>query len=280
MTRALSTRRLESVKRLIFLGVAALLMALAPAAAAQDSPPPFVDIDDSFATEGGPASFVIRLSKPSSVPVSMDFVDGSGTAAPPLDYAGGSGTITIPAGNTSAVLVVPTVLDFLLESNELFRIELSNAQNATFRNRIAQATILNTLLPGRCANKLFGRSGVDVLTGSAAGDEIFGRGTADFLAGLGGDDCLIGEGGRDEMRGGNGADELVGGSGSDSLDGGSGNDRLVGGRGRNTYIAGSGNDSVYARNGIGETVDCGSGTDRVKADRRDALRSCERRIPR
>ncbi|MCA1587134.1 MAG: hypothetical protein LC744_00150 [Chloroflexi bacterium] len=68
-----------------------------------------------------------------------------------------------------------------------------------------------------------------------------------------------------------------GGSGNDRINGGSGNDRLFGGANIDNFSGGSGNDVISARDGRRDTVNCGTGRDRVTADRRDRVsRNCER----
>ena len=125
-----------------------------------------------------------------------------------------------------------------------------------------------SLLPGRCANRADGTSSADTMLGTTAGDRLLGRGGRDTLNGRAGGDCL---------SGGGGPDRLIGGPGNDSLSGGAGNDRLTGNGGRNSYSGGSGNDLVSARNGVRESVNCGTGRrDRAFADRRDRVRGCER----
>lgn len=111
---------------------------------------------------------------------------------------------------------------------------------------------------GRCTNLFTGTAEADTLRGSRFGDR---------LVGAGGDDTLLG---------GDGADCLAGGTGADRLIGGAGDDRLDGGRGRDAIFGGSGNDVVEARDGLHETIDCGSGHDTVRADRSDTVRGCER----
>jgi Ca2+-binding RTX toxin-like protein len=123
-----------------------------------------------------------------------------------------------------------------------------------------------TLRRGACTNPQRGTNGNDVLVGTRAGDRLSGHGGNDVLRGLRGRDCL---------SGGTGNDRLSGGPGNDRLSGGPGNDRLNGGSGRNRYAGGSGRDSINSRNGRRETVNCGSGRDRVRADGFDRLRSCE-----
>jgi Ca2+-binding RTX toxin-like protein len=60
------------------------------------------------------------------------------------------------------------------------------------------------------------------------------------------------------------------------MSGGGGNDRITTGPGLNRYAGGAGSDVIDARNGRRELVSCGSGRDRVRADRRDRVSGCER----
>ncbi|MDQ3934911.1 MAG: thrombospondin type 3 repeat-containing protein [Actinomycetota bacterium] len=139
--------------------------------------------------------------------------------------------------------------------------------------------------PGPCNNHQAGTDGPETLIGAAGGDRMAGFGGDDHLVGLVGDDCLYGQDGDDELAGGDGsdlikghdgADRLNGGSGDDSLTGGRGDDVLTGGRGRNAYSAQSGDDVIKARNGVGETVNCGRGQDRAHVDLDDETAGCER----
>jgi Ca2+-binding RTX toxin-like protein len=255
--------------------VAALALAVAPVANASHGDVPTVDIVGGVGIEGGNIPFTVALSSTSDVPVTVDFITGDGTAERRLDYTGRRGTVTVPAGQRSTPLEFPAILDRILETDERFRVELSNPVNAHFGDNIDSATIVNTLRSGRCANLLRGRDRVDILTGSDAGDRIDGRSDQDFIAGLGGDDCLFGHAGADQLRGAEGDDTIDGGTGNDRLNGGPGDDTLIGGRGRNRYVAEDGDDSIFARNGIREKIDCGPGMDRAKVDNRDRVRNCE-----
>jgi hypothetical protein len=106
------------------------------------------------------------------------------------------------------------------------------------------------LRQGRCANTRRGTARADRIKGFAAGDRLDGRGGDDVLIGGGGQDCLFGRGGSDRLKGGAGGDRLVGGAGTDVLD---------------------------VRGGGRDRADCGPGKrDRVRADRRDRVRRCER----
>lgn len=92
---------------------------------------------------------------------------------------------------------------------------------------------------GACANRLTGTNGRDRITGGRGGDRIRGRG---------------------------GDDRLSGGRGRDCISGGTGNDRINGGSGR---------DRISAVDGTRDRVNCGSGVDRARVDRRDVVRRCE-----
>ncbi|MBA2545618.1 MAG: hypothetical protein H0V15_01965, partial [Solirubrobacterales bacterium] len=61
----------------------------------------------------------------------------------------------------------------------------------------------------------------------------------------------------------------------DQLSGGNSRDRLIGGRGADLINGGSGDDLVKARDGTRDKIDCGSGTDRLVADKIDKVRGCE-----
>lgn len=135
-----------------------------------------------------------------------------------------------------------------------------------------------------------GTSARDRLRGTRRWDVIAGRAGADRISGFRGAGWLCGDGGADALRGGAGADRLHGGAGNDTLFAGVGRDRLTGGRGRDrlhghrgrdSIRGGPGNDLIRVRDGERDSVSCGSGRDRVIADRRDRTgRDCERVIRR
>ncbi len=138
---------------------------------------------------------------------------------------------------------------------------------------------------GRCHNPIRGTNRRNRLRGTPGSDRIDALRGDDRARGLGGDDCLYGRQGSDKLLGGHGNDRLSGSTGRDRLSGstgndrlygGAGNDRLSGGRGSNRYSAGSDDDYIDAANGRRERVSCGKGRDRVRADRTDRVRRCER----
>ena len=133
-------------------------------------------------------------------------------------------------------------------------------------------------LDGRAGDDcLYGEAGNDRLSGSGGADRLFGGAGADVLGGGSGSDRLTGEAGADRLSGGTGNDRLTGGAGNDRLSGSSGDDTLTGGSGTDSFSGGTGADRITARDGRREPISCGSGRDRVSADRNDRVaRDCER----
>jgi glucose/arabinose dehydrogenase len=136
---------------------------------------------------------------------------------------------------------------------------------------------------------IVGTDGSDVLRGSPRRDVIAGLAGNDRVSALAGNDLICGGRGSDTLRGGAGRDRLAGLAGDDRLYGQRGNDRLSGGAGRDVLEGGPGRDSYAAgqdgdtvssreRPAVRERVDCGGGLDRIRADERDRLIGCEKRI--
>jgi dienelactone hydrolase len=103
---------------------------------------------------------------------------------------------------------------------------------------------------GRCAapNAKRGTGGADRIRGTALGDRLFGRRGDDRISGYAGGDCIRGQGG---------------------------DDRLGGGAGRDSLKGGGGDDLIRARDRSRDVIRCGTGADRVRADRKDVVRGCE-----
>jgi Ca2+-binding RTX toxin-like protein len=170
------------------------------------------------------------------------------------------------------------------------------------RTIVLLATIALTLLVASgvalAVNKI-GTDGPDTLRGTNGDDNLLGKGGNDILLALAGDDTLLGGPGKDVVNGGSlqeplgGDKNLVGGPGNDAVQGGLGSDNVVGGDGndymvdgefeppaaKDTLSGGAGNDVIIVVNKpAGEdVVTCGSGLDRVWADRTDVIApDCER----
>ncbi len=145
-----------------------------------------------------------------------------------------------------------------------------------------------------------GTNGADVLKGTDGADNLLGLGGNDTLFGLGGSDNLLGGPGKDNVLGGGrsvlggGDKNLAGGPGNDVVFGGLGSDNVLGDEGndlleevfdessKDNYSGGPGNDvirtsNVPASEGSKDLVACGTGFDRVLADRKDVVApDCER----
>ena len=79
------------------------------------------------------------------------------------------------------------------------------------------------------------------------------------------------------LFGGAGNDVLAGGDGADFLQGDYGNDTITGGRGGDQIHAKDGNDRVFAADKGPDEVLCSRGIDRVKLDKVDRYKACEKR---
>jgi hypothetical protein len=106
-----------------------------------------VSIDDVTVTEGNTgttnAVFRVALSASSGQTVTVDFATANGTASAPSDFTAQNGTLTFSGGATVAFIVVPVVGDTTDESTETFRVDLSNATNATLGDASATGSILD-----------------------------------------------------------------------------------------------------------------------------------------
>jgi hypothetical protein len=86
----------------------------------------------------------VTLSTPSIQTVTVNFATSDGTATAGSDYVASSGTLTIPAGSSSATINIPINGDTSVEPNETFTVTLSNATNVAFiANTVANVTIVN-----------------------------------------------------------------------------------------------------------------------------------------
>jgi sugar lactone lactonase YvrE len=82
---------------------------------------------------GSQAAFTVRLSLPSSSPVTVSYATADGTATAGSDYTAVSGTLTFAPGQTLQTILVPceTANDGIAEGTETFSLVLSNAVGAT-----------------------------------------------------------------------------------------------------------------------------------------------------
>ena len=95
-----------------------------------DDAAPDVDIAPAQVLEGNagttPLDLDVSLSNPSSQDISVDYVTSDGAATAGSDYEAGSGTLTIPAGDTVGQVEVTVDGDTAFEPNEDLTVTLSN----------------------------------------------------------------------------------------------------------------------------------------------------------
>lgn len=109
------------------------------------APTPRLTISDATITEGNTgtrtATFTVALSAASSQPVTIAVATGNGSATADSDYRASSGTLTIPAGETTATITVLVNGDRLAEPDETFVVNLSSPTNATIADGQGVGTI-------------------------------------------------------------------------------------------------------------------------------------------
>jgi Ca2+-binding RTX toxin-like protein len=184
-----------------------------------------------------------------------------------------TGVITTVAGNgtagfagdgvapTATPLNRPTGMGVAADGDYL----IADTNNSRIRSIDIGAAVVPPP-PSHCVTTRRGTRRADTLRGTPDSDRLLGLRGNDTLLGLAGDDCLLGGPGNDVLRGGAGDDELAGGAGRDTLRGGSG---------RDTFNAGPGDDTIHARDGIAETIACGTGNDTASIDKSDTAIGCE-----
>ncbi|MBF0632961.1 MAG: DUF1566 domain-containing protein [Magnetococcales bacterium] len=105
-----------------------------------------LSIGDITVTEGDTgsvaANFPVTLDKASGQAVSVNYATSVlGNTTANVDYTTSTGTLTIPAGQTSGTITVPVLGDTLDEVNDVFRVTLSNPVNVLIADAQGDATI-------------------------------------------------------------------------------------------------------------------------------------------
>ena len=144
-----------------------------------------IEVLEGTTGERTPATFEINLSGPTTQNVTVNYVTGfasaistedaaaaavvaasvGATSSETADFESTSGTITIPAGETSALVSVVVLGDDEVEANEFFFLNLSNAAGGVLVDDQGQASIINDDLDVQTLSvtdvtKLEGLSGV------------------------------------------------------------------------------------------------------------------------
>ena len=113
---------------------------------------PVVDFQsNSYTIEeaGGSVALEVVLSKPFYEDVLVDYETSNGNASSGSDYTAKSGTLTIPAGQSTATLSIPILDDNTIEPAETFNVQLLDVTNGMLGSpRTATVTITdNDALP-------------------------------------------------------------------------------------------------------------------------------------
>jgi hypothetical protein len=107
-----------------------------------DDTAPTISIGDvTFTETTGNATLTVTLSKVSGQDVTVDYATSNGTATAGTDYTAGTGTVTIPAGSTTATFNVGVTGDSLDEANETINVTISNPTGATISDNTGVVTI-------------------------------------------------------------------------------------------------------------------------------------------
>lgn len=107
-----------------------------------DDAPSLSIADVSLAENGGSAKLTIA-SQAISAPVSVDYATADGSAQAGSDFDARSGTVMIPAGQSSATIEVPVRNDDVDEEDESFKVALANGKGATIGDGEATVGIGN-----------------------------------------------------------------------------------------------------------------------------------------
>lgn len=109
--------------------------------------PPSASINDVSLTEGNSGTknfiFTVTLAYANTSQISIGYATANGTASAPGDYTAATGTLIIPAGDTTGTISVPVVGDTAAEADETFVVNLANPSNATLADAQGQGTIQN-----------------------------------------------------------------------------------------------------------------------------------------
>ncbi len=89
------------------------------------------------------ATFTVLLSAPSNTDVTVQWTTADGTAVAGKDYVAASGTLDIPAGQTSGTITVQVIGNTIQAPNKTFFVDLSNPAGATLANAVGTGTIIN-----------------------------------------------------------------------------------------------------------------------------------------
>ncbi len=109
-----------------------------------DDAPLTVSIYDERASEGdGSLLLPVRLNRPSSQLITVQFASSDETAEDGSDYVSSQGIVIFERGSTEGKIRIQILEDSEVESEEAFRVTLSSARHAVIAKSIGTGTILD-----------------------------------------------------------------------------------------------------------------------------------------
>jgi hypothetical protein len=112
---------------------------------------PNITVNNVSLSEGNsgttPFTFTASLSAASSQAVSVNYSTANGTAVAGQDYTAATGTLTFAAGETTKTVTISVTGDTVVEPDETFTVNLSNAVNAAITVSVGTGTIQNDDVP-------------------------------------------------------------------------------------------------------------------------------------
>jgi large repetitive protein len=196
---------------------------------------PTITVSDLSVIEGSSGtsktiSLDVNLSQTTTVPVTVSYSFRDGTAiaggtasAGGMDYAGTSGTLTFAAGTPKQTISFTISSDTIVESDEVFYLDLTSANGATFlgggNTLTSKLTILNddTAAPvDPYAGQTVTLTSPGSITGTDLNDALTGSNGNDTIAGGLGNDLIAGMAGADVLTSGGGGDKFIYASFADS----------------------------------------------------------------
>ncbi|HYE66306.1 MAG TPA: Calx-beta domain-containing protein, partial [Pyrinomonadaceae bacterium] len=136
-----------------------------------DETPPYLTINDISLPEPttgtSNATFTVNLPGPLPQTVTVNYATADGTAIAGSDYQATTGTLTFAPGETAKTITVAVNSDAIIEGEENFFVNLSNATNGIIQKSQGVGTILSQL-PPICTPRPSGLFGWFAAEGNAA----------------------------------------------------------------------------------------------------------------
>ncbi len=106
-----------------------------------NNPAPTATIANASANEGQPVQFKVTLSQASGFPITINYATANGTAIAGVNYTTTTGVLTIPAGQRTGTITVPTIQTLTQVGSLTFTLQLSSPTHVTLGNTTATGTI-------------------------------------------------------------------------------------------------------------------------------------------